>query len=599
MAAEASSTESPHLRRELHLWEAVGISLALMAPSMAANINPQGTADTGVGRAVPLAFALATIGVLLIAWTFVRLTQRFNHAGSVYGFVGATLGPRAGVISGWALMGTYTFYGVVTSTAAGIFGAEFLDVLGIWTDQPGWAPFVVGAIALAGVWALAASNIRGGTRVLLVIEGTTVALILIVSVIILIRLATGTAPNGNTLDFSVFTVPGGTGASALFLGVVFGFLSFAGFEAAATLGEEAQEPRRDIPRAILAVAIFGGLYYVFVTAIEVMGFGTGAKGVNAFINSGSLLGDLGSQFVAGWVGELITIGAAVSAFGCALACVVGAARLLYALSRDEVGPAPLGAVSSRSGVPARSTATVAIFGGLYYVFVTAVEVMGFGTDKQGVEAFIASGSLLGDLGSQFVAGWVGELITIGASVSAFGCALACIVGAARLLYALSRDEVGPASLGAVSSRSGVPARSTAAVVIAGYVITILAWFAFGVAPFDLFVASGTIGTLILLLVYALATIGAAKLLFLSGEQQVAAWEVVVPFLALVLIGYTLFRNVYPYPTDAGAWYPIIAAVWVIVGVILTFVRNVATQRAGERLMAEEGLAAETGSRPEG
>jgi amino acid transporter len=353
---------------------------------------------------------------------------------------------------------------------------------------------VVGAIALAGVWALAASNIRGGTRVLLVIEGTTVALILIVSVIILIRLATGTAPNGNTLDFSVFSVPGGTGTSALFLGVVFGFLSFAGFEAAATLGEEAQEPRRDIPRAILGVAIFGGLYYVFVTAIE---------------------------------------------------------------------------------------------------------VMGFGTDKKGVEDFIASGSLLGDLGSQFVAGWVGELITIGAAVSAFGCALACIVGAARLLYALSRDEVGPASLGAVSSRSGVPARSTATVSISAYVIIALGWLVFGVAPFDLFVASGTIGTLILLLVYALATIGAAKLLFLSGERQVAAWEVVVPFLALVVIGYTLLRNVYPYPTDAGAWYPIIAALWVIVGVLLTFVRSAATRRAGERLMAEEGLAAGGGSRMQG
>ena len=70
------------------------------------------------------------------------------------------------------------------------------------------------------------------------------------------------------------------------------------------------------------------------------------------------------------------------------------------------------------------------------------------------------------------------------------------------------------------------------------------------APFDLFVAAATIGTLILLLVYALATIGAAKLLFFSGERQVAAWEIVVPFLALVVIGYTLFRNVYPYPTEA-------------------------------------------------
>ena len=496
MTTEVGSTgsaERPHLRRELRLWEAVGISLALMAPSMAANINPQGTAGS-VGRAVPLAFALATVGVLLIAWTFVRLTQRFNHAGSVYGFVGATLGPRAGVVAGWALMGTYTFYGVVTATASGIFGADFLDSLGIWTNQPGWAPFLVGAIAFAGVWALASSNIREGTRVLLVIEAVTVGLILIVSVVILIKLATGTAPNGNTLDFSVFTVPGGTGTSAVFLGVVFGFLSFAGFEAAATLGEEAQEPRRDIPRAILGVAIFGGLYFVFVTAVEVMGFGTDARGIEQFINSGSLLGDLGSQFVAGWVGELITIGAAVSAFGCALACVVGATRLLYALSRDEVGPA---------------------------------------------------------------------------------------------------------ALGTVSPRSGVPVRSTAAIALAAYAIIALGWLLFGVAPFDLFVASGTIGTLILLLVYALATVGAAMLLFFSGERRVAVWEVVVPFLALLVIGYTLFRNVSPYPEDAAAWYPIIAALWVVVGILITFVRYAATRRAGERMMAEEGLAAGSDSRTEG
>ena len=93
------------------------------------------------------------------------------------------------------------------------------------------------------------------------------------------------------------------------------------------------------------------------------------------------------------------------------------------------------------------------------------------------------------------------------------------MGAARLLFALSRDEVGPAPLGTVSPRTGVPARSTAAVVIVAYAIIALGWFAFGVAPFDLFVASGTIGTLILLLVYAFATIGAAKLFFFSGERR--------------------------------------------------------------------------------
>jgi amino acid transporter len=92
----------------------------LIAPSMAINGNPQGTAAV-VGRAVPLAFRLSTAGALLIAYTFVRLSQRFSHAGSVYGLVGETLGPRAGSVAGWFNAGTYLFYGVVTSTAAGIF----------------------------------------------------------------------------------------------------------------------------------------------------------------------------------------------------------------------------------------------------------------------------------------------------------------------------------------------------------------------------------------------------------------------------------------------------------------------------------------------
>src|SRR3954466_10248690 len=131
----AGEQSGPGLRRTLSVWQAVGLSVALMAPSMAANINPQGTAGT-VGRAVPLAFLLAAIGVLLVAYGFVRLCQHFHHAGSVYAFVGATLGPRAGLVSGFGLLGTYCFYGVVTSSATGIFGTAFLQEVGIWDDPP-------------------------------------------------------------------------------------------------------------------------------------------------------------------------------------------------------------------------------------------------------------------------------------------------------------------------------------------------------------------------------------------------------------------------------------------------------------------------------
>ncbi|MDT7587760.1 MAG: hypothetical protein QOE32_5310 [Pseudonocardiales bacterium] len=450
----------PALRRSLSVWQAVGLSIALMAPSMAANINPQGTA-TSVGRAVPLAFLLATIGVLLVAYVFVRLCQRFNHAGSVYAFVAATLGARAGTVAGWSLMGTYCFYGVVTSTAAGIFGTSFLQTSGVWPDPPDWAPFLISCLALVLVWLLTVIPVRGGTRVLLSVEGITVALILVVSVVVLVHLVNGTAPGGLRPTWNVFRVAPGSDISTVFLGVVFGFLSFAGFEAAATLGEEARHPRKDIPRAILGTAIFGGAYFVFVTAVEVMGFGTDAAGVDAFTKSSSLLGDLGTRYVGAWVGDLISLGAAISAFGCALACAVGGSRLLFALSRDAAGERGLGRVT----------------------------------------------------------------------------------------------------------KAGTPAAAAVVVVLAMYLIVAVFALGAGSSAMDVFLASGTIGTLILLVVYLVTTIGAIRLLFFTAPRTVPMYEIAVPLLALVVLGYTLFRNVVPYPTGTSASYPLVAGGWIVLGIV--------------------------------
>jgi amino acid transporter len=503
--AASNETAQPKLHRNLSVWEAIGISLALMAPSMAASINPQGTATT-VGRAVPIAFALAFVGVLLVAYTFVRLTQRFHHSGSVYGFVGATLGPRAGVVSGWALTGTYTFYAVVTSMAGGRFAANFLNAIGVWKNPPTWSGFLLGVIGMVLVWFLAITPARGGTRVLLAAEAVTVLLILIVIVIVFAKLAGHSAPHGLGVDWSVFSLPSGTPTSAIFLGVVFGFLSFAGFEAASTLGEETRRPRRDIPRAILGVAIFGGIYFFVVTAVEVMGFGTSAKGVTAFINSTSLVGDLGTSYVSSWLGTVITAGAMISAFGCALASTVGASRLTFAMSRDGVLPARLNRVS-----PRRRTPTTA----------------------------------------------------------------------------------------------------AAAVVLAVYVIIAFTWFVLGGDPFTLFLESGVIGTLILLVVYILATIGMVRLVFFpgragaegpggSGESSprtgtVRRWEIVIPVLGIIVLGYTLYRNVWPLPTGVNWWGPSVAIAWLLIGIAVVLARPAATRRAGELLTQAEGLAARDAS----
>jgi amino acid transporter len=492
-----SSTAGPEraggLRRSLSVWQAVGLSVALMAPSMAANINPQGTAGT-VGRAVPLAFLLAAVGVLLVAYGFVRLCQYFHHAGSVYAFVGATLGPRAGLVSGFGLLGTYCFYGVVTSSATGIFGTAFLQAVGIWPEPPSWAPFLLAAVALIGALLLTIVPARRGTSVLLTVEGVTVALILGISAIVLVRLLSGNVPADApspdaSFTWDVFTVAPGTELSAVFLGVVFGFLSFAGFEAAATLGEEARNPRRDIPRAILGTAVFGGVYFVVVTAIEMMGFGTDDAGVAAFISSPSLLGDLGSSYVAGWVGDLITLGAAISAFGCCLACVVGASRLTFAFARDT-----------------------------------------------------------------------------------------------------RRDTTRSGGL-AATTPGGTP--GVAAVVVTGVMalVQLVCAVLFHAEAFDTFLWSGTIGTLILLVAYLLTTIGAIRLVFIQRRlPAVPMWQVVVPLLALVVLGYTIWRNVAPYPAygDGPAfWFPIVAGGWLLVGLVAVLAAPAMAQRAGAALTAAE------------
>ncbi len=477
---------TPGLKRSLSIWAAVGLSVALMAPSMAANINPQGS-STYAGRAVPLTFLIAAVGVLLVSYSFVRLCQYFHHSGSVYAFVGATLGPRTGVVAGWGLLGTYTFYAVVTSAAAGIFGTAFLQEVGIWHNPPTWAPFVLLAVALLLALMLAIMPVRRGGHVLLTVEGTTVALILIVTAVVLVRLLAGNAPGGHTFTWSVFTVAPGTSSSGLFLGVVFGFLSFAGFEAAATLGEEARRPTRDIPRAIFGVAVFGGVYFVVVTAVEMMGFGADAAGVKAFTSSPSLLGDLGSTYVGHWVGDLITLGTTFSAFGCCLACVVGGARLLYALSRDTAGPRGLGQSHSRWGTPAWATLVV--------------------------------------------------------------------------------------------------------VVTTGVIVGIQAGVAASPAAFNSFLWSGTIGTLILLVVYVLASIGCIILVFVRHKLPVPTWQIIIPIAGLIVLGYTLYRNVIPYPTGDAAWYPVVAGVWLAVAVVAVIVAAGTARKLGAALAAREGIKA--------
>ena len=478
---------TPALRRTLVTWGAVGLSVAAMGASLAANINPQGSAAT-VGRAVPLTFVLATIGVLLVAYGFARVCGRLSHAGSVFALTGTTIGPRAGVVAGWSLLGAYTSFVVTTAITAGIFGANFLGALGVWHTAPKIAPWLLALVTVVVCIWMAIFPVKRSTSLLLWVEVATALLILAISCIVVVRVATGNSPIHTHFTLNMFTVPKGIGVSTLFLGVVFGFLSFAGFEASAALGEEAVDPKRAIPRAIFGVAIFGGIFYVFVTACEMLGFGTTKAGVTAFSSSTSLFGTLGHQYVAPFVGGLVTLGTTIAAIGCCLATIIGASRILFAMSRGALVDHRLSTISSGSRVPAAAAVAV---GGVAIVAMFIVRV------------------------------------------------------------------------------------------------------AFTSNAFDIFAWSGTTGTLVLLVAYAMFTCGAWYYLCVRGPRQGLAprrLDYLVPVLALIVVGYTLYRNVLPWPTTgSGKIIVILAAVWVVAAVAGIFSAPRMTRRIATRFAHDEGL----------
>ena len=346
------------LRRELRFPETAAVSIGVMAPTLAMSVTGVAAASA-LGRAAPLAFAFAALGVGFVAYGFVRLAGEFSHAGSVYAFVGNTLGPRPGFLAGWALLGTYLVFPPVSMMGVAIFGRAFLDTTGLARDAD-WYPLALAAWVV--IWVLATRGVRPTTRSLLAFEVVSVCLILVLMGVIFWRVAAGTAPGGQALSGSVFVLPPGVGVSTLALASTAGFLAFAGFESAGSLGEESVVPTRMIPRAIVTAVAFGAVFYVSCVTAQSLGFGINAAGVSAFRHSQAPLSELAQRYVGTPLASLLDLGAVLSALGAGLGGVIVAARMMFAFGRDGLASRRLSGVSAATGVPQRALAVEMLFG---------------------------------------------------------------------------------------------------------------------------------------------------------------------------------------------------------------------------------------------
>ncbi|MFB5193130.1 APC family permease [Alicyclobacillus fastidiosus] len=380
--------------------EAMGISVAIMAPTAAMALNGSFVASIS-GVSVPLTFLVAMVTIGLVSYAFIKFNGHFSSSGSVYAFTTVSLGPKAGFLSGWSLLLTYLVFTGASAAEIGAFMQSFLSYVGA---NVGWFPIALISVVL--IWILALLDVRISARVMLLFEGISIVLILILSLVILSR--GGAAHHLSPLPFTL----AGNKVQSIGLATVFAFLSFAGFEGASSLGEETANPRRAIPISIASAVLITGFFYVLVSYAQSIGFGLTAEGVKAFAGSSAPLGELAKSYMSSGFAAAIMFGASLSAFSSALGTATTGSRLLFAMGRDGFIHQGLGTVHRKYKTPHVALSVVMliglvlvialyrqpgtnVFGWLGSIGVLALLIAYLATNVGGIVYFVRQGSWRG------------------------------------------------------------------------------------------------------------------------------------------------------------------------------------------------------------
>ena len=338
----AASGELAH--GSLRLWDAIAISVSVLAPGMAMLLNVSGVAAVS-GGSTPLSFLLGGVACLALAFVVIGFTRRMASAGYAYTYASRSLGKGAGFMAGWLY-----FFGMICFVPMTMSGVGYLatDLLGVSTKL--WILFFF--IGMALLVALATIRVKVTTRVQLVVGIVTVAVIVLVD---LITTAKGGA-HGQAAGAFTFghTVSGGF--NGVFYGIILGVTSYIGFETAADFGEETAKPRKYIPIAVIAATLFAVIFYLWTTYSITIGFGVknGAKiGADPVA-----LKTVANTFIGSWLGTLVEIGGLLSAFIVCVACATAASRTLFAMGRENVLPTAFGRTSPRFQTPVNATLAV-------------------------------------------------------------------------------------------------------------------------------------------------------------------------------------------------------------------------------------------------
>ena len=334
---QASPTGAgPRLRpNALGFWPLLAQSVALISPTMTA-VLIIGLAFADSGQGTWAAYLFGTIMLLFVVLGLNQFAKRSATAGSMYAYTARGLGPAAGIMSGWTLIWCYLFIAVVGLSGVAIFAAQLMLSLGIHTTVSPLVWFACSG-ALCGI--IAYKDIRVSSVLTLVFEALSVGCILVLAFIVLFE-------HGFSVDTHALALHGVT-IKGMDFAIVICIFSLVGFESATTLGGEAKDPMRNVPRAVIWSLLITGAFMVFMSYVEVFAtqHGPSLGSLTAPLNSIA-----GAYNVPVFKG-LVSIGAIVSFFSLTLSCLNAGARIIFPLGGHGFLPKRLNAVHSKNLTP--------------------------------------------------------------------------------------------------------------------------------------------------------------------------------------------------------------------------------------------------------
>ncbi|MGI8960896.1 MAG: APC family permease [Bryobacteraceae bacterium] len=389
--------QSHDLKKEaLSPLETLAQSISSIAPTAAPTVLiPLAFALSGNGTW--FAYLLATVALSLVAMNISVFARYSASPGSLYTYAASVLPGSVGRLSAWALLIAYV--GTASAVTGGFTNYTNLLLQALFGIHASHV-LLTAIISVLATW-IAYRDVKISARLMLAFEAISVGLITLV-------IAATLWKHGPHLDTDQFTLRG-VSPGPIRLGLVIAIFSFVGFESATTLGVEAKDPLRTVPRAVILSAIFAGLFFMVCAYAEVLAFRTAHQDLST---SSTPLRLLAERTGLGVVDPLIDLGAVLSFFACALSCITAAARVLLIMSRDGLAHRALADVHHRNATPGKAAILCGIF------------------------SFLPAAVLAGRGASGFdINGWLGSLATYGFITS---YVLVCV---AMPLHLLKRHQL--------------------------------------------------------------------------------------------------------------------------------------------------------------